>query len=309
VTPEPSARPTAAAVTDIAANDEDVLLPWLVIGLGLAALYGPTMWDLLHEFWLLGHQPHGVLVLAAGMALLTRIWPCLRGLPADRRLARPAYAVVVLSSAMYALGRSQEIMTLEAASFVSMMAGCTLLLRGQAGVRLHAFTLPFLLLFVPWPIEVVDAIEPPLLSTLCLAAATTLQAAGMAAVCTSTSLLAGGHELRLLEASPGISTHMTLLALALLYLRLVDPAGLGHHDRWLRRGWLIFLSLLLLVPAASGQLLVAALLGQASWITHCASLAAPYLGLALVLGGGELVDRLMRRLVSGMRPAEGGKHA
>lgn len=211
-------------------DDEGSLLPWLVIGLGLLSLYGPTLWDMLHGTWGAHRQGLDLFLLCAATGLLWRAWPALLSLPRDRSQARLAYAVILVSACFYALGRSQDIPSFEIGSMVFMVAGCTLLLRGWAGVRLHRFTLPFMLLLVHWPVELVNQITPPLQGLMCSCAADTLTALGRSSSCQGAALWVEGRELLWARISPGLPTLLGLLAglLLMLHLRPARPRRPEH---------------------------------------------------------------------------------
>jgi exosortase len=192
-----------------------------VVGLGLSSLYGPTLWDLLHGVWGNGLQGHGLFVLGVSLLLLCRAWPTLLGLPPDRSQACLAYLGIIGAACFYALGRSQDIAFFEAGSMIFMVAGCTLLMRGWAGLHLHRFTLPFMLLLVPLPVELVDLLTMPLQHTLCFTTLAWLARLGQQAQCNGVALWSGGHELMLAQVCPGLPTLVSLGAGLLLYLHLV----------------------------------------------------------------------------------------
>ncbi|MEY4750066.1 MAG: hypothetical protein RIQ60_2280 [Pseudomonadota bacterium] len=286
-------------------DEQDGLLPWLVVGLGLLSLYGPTLWDMLHGSWDNRRQGLDLFLLCATTALLARAWPTLLALPRDRSQARPAYLVILISAGFYALGRSQDIPSFEVGSMVFMVTGCTLLLRGWAGVRLHRFTLPFMMLLVPWPVELVDQLTPLLQGLMCRSASVGLKVLGETGSCQGSALWLNGRELLWAHICPGKPTLLSLLAGLLLYLHLVRCRQ--------RRTCLLLLALsplLMLIAGTSRPLL-------AGWVSARSDLptalmttlanVAPYgLGLLLLLAVDLTLQRLPARALTGGRLAQAG---
>jgi exosortase len=279
----------------------------MVVGLGLCSLYGPTLWDLMHGVWGNGQQGHGLFVLVVSLLLMCRAWPTLLGLPRDRSQARLAYLAILATAGFYALGRSQEIPFFEAGSMVFMVAGCTLLLRGWAGLHLHRFTLPFMLMLVPLPVELVDLLTTPLHNTLCSTTLDWLARLGQDARSDGATLWSGGHELLMARICPGLPTLISLGAGLLLYLHLVAARSLTQ--RLLLAG--VGAGLILLACAARPVLavwLVNHRVGLPAWLVQSLPTAVPYvMGLLLVLLADLSLRGLHRLLPIGRADAQRGQ--
>ena len=209
--------------------DRQALLPWLVFGLGMAALYIPTLHDLFTTLWVSDDQGHGPIVLGIACWLIWRRWPALM----DTSSARPApllgWALLLLSLALYILGRSQGIWIFEVGSAISLVAATVLVLRGAHHLRLIAFALFFMFFMIPLPGAVVDALTQPMKMAVSYMAEQVLHAAGYPISRTGVILQIGPYQLLVADACAGLHTLFTLEALGLLYLNIVRSASLFRN--------------------------------------------------------------------------------
>ena len=209
--------------------DRAVLLPWVVFGLGLVALYLPTLHDLFTTLWVSDDQGHGPIVLAIACWLIWRRWGALM----DSSTARPApalgWALLLLSLALYTLGRSQGIWIFEVGSAIGAVAATVLILRGTHHLRLIAFALFFMFFMIPLPGAVVDALTQPMKMAVSYVAEQVLHAAGYPISRTGVILQIGPYQLLVADACAGLHTLFTLEALGLLYLNIVRSASLFRN--------------------------------------------------------------------------------
>ena len=223
--PTPAPTPTAAPKR----FDRTVLLPWVVFGLGLAALYIPTLHDLFTTLWVSDDQGHGPIVLGIACWLIWRRWPALMDTSGSHPAPLLGWALLLLSLALYVLGRSQGIWIFEVGSAISVVAATVLVLRGPHHLRLIGFALFFMFFMIPLPGAVVDALTQPMKMAVSYMAEQVLHAAGYPISRTGVILQIGPYQLLVADACAGLHTLFTLEALGLLYLNIVRSASLFRN--------------------------------------------------------------------------------
>lgn len=203
------------------------LAPWLIVGLGLLLMYGPTFWDLSQTLWSSDEQGHGPIVLGLSVWLLSRRWAEVYT-PKVPFQAKPIWAWPIITAAgfIYALGRSQGIYLFEVGSLVWMIIGLVLLLRGVEQLYSMWFALFFMLFMIPLPGALVDALTQPMKLAVSYAAEHMLFFAGYPIARTGVMLQIGPYQLLVADACAGLHTLFTLEALGLLYLNIVKHASL-----------------------------------------------------------------------------------
>jgi len=216
-TPGPDARWRALAT------------PWLLPALGLAAMYGPSFFDLLNGIWRTDEQGHGPIVLGISIWLLVRSWPAAMSVPGDRPRPLVAWALLLVGALAYALGRSQGILILEIGSLLWMLVGLALLLRGPGALKRLWFPLFFMLFMIPLPGTVVDALTQPMKLAVSYVAENILYRVGYPISRTGVILQIGQYQLLVADACAGLHTLFTLEALGLLYLNLVRHASVVRN--------------------------------------------------------------------------------
>lgn len=200
-----------------------------VLSAGLAALVLPTGWRLAQWVWPTDEQGHGPVILGASAWLAWRAWPALGRLKESggRSADAAAATLFVLALLVYALGRSQAVLMMEAGSLVMMAVALVLGHWGLAGVRVMAFPLFFLLFAIPLPEALVAAVTAPLKSAVSMAATALMQGAGLPVARMGVMISAGPYQLLVADACAGLNTLFTLEALGLLYLHVM-----GHAAWW-----------------------------------------------------------------------------
>ena len=195
--------------------------PWLVAALGMALLYVPTFTQLARTIWASDEQGHGPIVLGIACWLIWRRWD----LVDDPTLSPPrpgfGWPVLVLGAFLYAFGRSQDILIFEVGSFLLMIAGTVLVLRGGAQLKSIWFALFFMLFMVPLPSPVVDALTQPMKLAVSYIATEVLHFFDLPIARAGVVLHIGPYQLLVADACAGLHTLFTLEALGLLYLNLV----------------------------------------------------------------------------------------
>lgn len=204
------------------------LLPWLIAGAGLLALYGPTFWDLSHTIWLSDQQGHGPIVLGISLWLMWRKGPELMALPEQPSpiIGWPVFAFGLL---LYLVGRSQDILLFEVGALVWLVAAIMLLLRGVRALKLMWFALFFMIFMIPLPSVLVDAITQPMKLAVSYIAEAVLYGVGYPISRTGVILQVGQYQLLVADACAGLNTLFTLEALGLLYLNLVRHESVARN--------------------------------------------------------------------------------
>jgi exosortase B len=217
--PRAAASGAPAAALPLGRLGTDPVVIALVV-LGFAALYFPTYADLARRIWPTDEQGHGPIILAVSAWLMFAKRKELAALPAQPRMAW-GMSLLLLGVAMYVLGRSQNMMVLEASSQIVVLVALLLGFRGVAALRLMWFPLFFLLFMVPLPGSVVAFVTAPLKAAVSTVAGNLLYWLGYPVARSGVILSVGPYQLLVADACAGLNSMFTLEALGLLYLNLV----------------------------------------------------------------------------------------
>ncbi|MBC7917471.1 MAG: exosortase B [Rhodoferax sp.] len=201
---------------------------WLPLAIGLAVLYLPSLFDLFRGIWSSDEQVHAPLVLAISLWLIYRNWPAMELAARGQSPSAWGWPIFVMGLLFYALGRSQDMLLLEVGSFIWLLVGLLLLLRGTAALRSQWFAIFFMLFMVPLPAVVVDTVTMPMKMAVSYVAEHILYWVGYPIGRRGIILQIGQYMLLVADACAGLHTLLTLEALGLLYLNLV------RHDSVLR---------------------------------------------------------------------------
>jgi exosortase B len=194
---------------------------FVILGLGLLVLFIPTYFSLAGTAWLKDDNGHAPIIIALSFWLL---WNDRVQLFSGE--AKPAmisgWVVLVLGLAMYVLGRSQAIDTMEALSHVFLLMACMLMLRGWALIRMAWFALFFMLFMVPLPGVLVQAITMPLKVVVSIVAEAVLHAANYPIGRSGVTLTVGPYQLMVADACSGLNSLFTLESLGLFYMKIMN---------------------------------------------------------------------------------------
>ena len=221
-----SARPAAPKPAGAA---KVPLAFWLPIIAGMAVLYGPTLFGLFTGIWGEGEQGHGPIVLAICCWLMYRKWPDMMRASEGAPPSAWGWPVVAVGLGLYVVGRSQGIQVFEVGSCVWMLVGLLLLTRGVVAVKQQWFGLFFLIFMVPLPAQVVDLVTMPMKIAVSYVAENLLYQLGYPIARTGVILQIGQYKLLVADACAGLHTLLTLEALGLLYLNLVQRDSLFRN--------------------------------------------------------------------------------
>jgi exosortase B len=206
-------------------------MTWWPVLLGLLVLYLPSYWDMANGIWNSEEHAHGPIVLIVTLYLL---WSK-RAVLAEAEHPHPVlgWALLLLGLLVYAVGRSQEIMLLEAGSQIPVLIGTLLITLGMRPVRALWFALFFLLFILPLPGFIIDAATMPLKQHISEIAETILYFFGYPVARSGVVLSVGPYQLLVADACSGLHSMFSLSAMGLLYLYLME------HKNWLRNAIVI----------------------------------------------------------------------
>ena len=212
-----SAPPTPRAPLWPEGADRVVLL--LLIG-GFALLYGPAYKELAETIWATDEQGHGPIILAVSGWLLYMKRHELAAAP-TKPLPWLGWPLLVFSLALYALGRSQDIIMFAIGSQIALLVALLLLFHGVRGLRVVWFPLFFMLFMVPLPEALVAAVTGPLKSAVSAVASSLLYTIGYPVGRSGVVMTVGPYQLLVADACAGLNSMFTLEALGMLYMNLM----------------------------------------------------------------------------------------
>ncbi|WP_082568176.1 exosortase B [Pelomonas sp. Root1217] len=197
-----------------------------MLGLGILLLLIPTYVDLERVVWASDDQGHGPIIIAVAAWLLWRLRERLFALPVAP--SNVGGGILLASAlAIYALGRSQSIVQLEAGSHILILAAALLLWRGPAALKMAWFPLFFLIFMVPLPGVFVQAMTVPLKSAVSYVAEALLHSFNYPVARAGVVIQVGQYQLLVADACAGLNSMFTLESLGLLYMNIVS-----HASRW-----------------------------------------------------------------------------
>jgi len=194
---------------------------WWPILLGMAVLFGPTLYSLMNGIWSTEEQAHGPIILALSIWLGFRLWPQVQALPEYTGRATGGWVLVVIALVLYVLGRSQAVTAFELLGCIMLLVGVLLIKRGPAAVRTLWFPFFFMLFMVPLPGPVVSAVTMPMKMAVSHVTEHLLYMFGLPIARSGVILQVGQYQLLVADACAGLQTLLTLESLGLFYLNLV----------------------------------------------------------------------------------------
>lgn len=197
---------------------------------GLAALYAPTLRDLMTVIWSTDEQGHGPVVLALCLWLFWRQRESMAWQPGTDA-TRPGWgwALLALALLLHVFGRSQRILSAQALSALPALAALLLLMRGTKPLKAMWFPLFFMLFLVPLPAALVEAVTQPMKLAVSTVAANLLYSVGYPVARSGVILQVGPYQLLVADACAGLYTLFTLEAMGLLYLNVVRSASVWRN--------------------------------------------------------------------------------
>ena len=202
---------------------------WLVpLLIGLCALYVPTYLVLANTVWASDEQGHGPIILVISLWLMWRQRDKFNELPEQPAII-PGSILLVLGFLLYALGRTQQLDTLEVASQILVLAAALLITKGRAALRLMAFPLFFMIFMVPLPSIFVQTVTVPLKMLVSVSAESILHYFDYPVARTGVVILVGQYQLLVADACAGLNSMFTLEALGLLYMNIMKYTSVARN--------------------------------------------------------------------------------
>lgn len=198
---------------------------WLPILIGLIVLYLPTFYDLANGLWTEDEQMHGPIILVLSIWLIYRKWPQMIRRSEHSPPAASGWLLLIVALGLYAIGRSQQILVFEIGSFILALTAVLLISRGTAALKVLWFPLFFMLFMIPLPGPVVSMLTMPMKMAVSYVAEHVLFWAEYPIARNGVILQIGQYQLLVADACAGLQTLLTLEALGLFYLNLVQHSS------------------------------------------------------------------------------------
>ncbi|MDR3390218.1 MAG: exosortase B [Sulfuriferula sp.] len=213
-------------------NGLSVLLTWMPIIIGLAALLLPTFYELARNLWDTEEQGHGPLILAVS---LYYFWQKREVFIQPAKSTSPILGSLILGTGLllYAVGRSQSIYIFEVGSLIPILAGMLLIMRGMPGLRSFWFPILFLVFMIPLPGSVIDALTGPLKQYVSIVVENLLYHLGYPIARNGVVLSIGYYQLLVADACSGLNSMFSLSALGFLYLYIMQ------YRNWFRNSLIL----------------------------------------------------------------------
>ncbi len=197
-----------------------------LVGLALLVMYAPTYRALDTYIWSLVGQGHGPIMLALSVWLAWQRYPSLpHANPQPASLAGAFFLLV--GGLIYAVGRSQDVLFLDAVSQIPVAIGVILLMWGWVGLKVMWFPIFFLLFMIPVPGSIVDVVTAPLKMGVSYVAEWILFAAGYPIARLGVTLHIGQYQLLVADACAGLNSIFALEAIGVFYMSVA-----GHTNKW-----------------------------------------------------------------------------
>jgi len=207
--------------TPMAARIKASLPESLPLLLGMLVMFLPTFYSLMTGAWATEEQAHGPIILGLSLWLIWRGWPTMLARSHGQPGVRWGWPLLLFGLLLYVLGRSQEIIAFELASFIVTGAALLLIKRGTSALLALWFPFFFMLFMIPLPGTVVSMLTMPMKMAVSYVTEHLLFAAGYPIGRYGVILQIGQYQLLVADACAGLQTLLTLEALGLFYLNIV----------------------------------------------------------------------------------------
>ncbi len=223
-------NPTTSSFTARLPGLKAAIPEWSPILLGLLALYVPTFYGLANGIWGNEEQAHGPIILCLSFWLIYRQWPRMmvksEGKPTSAVIG---WMVFVIALLLYIFGRSQQILIFEIGSFIWILAAILLIKRGGSALKALWFPLFFMLFMIPLPGPIVSMLTMPMKMAVSYVAESILFWADYPIARNGVILQIGQYQLLVADACAGLQTLLTLEALGLFYLNLMNHTSVFRN--------------------------------------------------------------------------------
>jgi exosortase B len=208
------------------------LLPWVIVAIGLCAMYAPLAGRLLWALLLFDEkstpdQEHGPIVLCVSLFLFYLKRAEVLAAKEENPRTVAGWVILAVGLLFYVVGHSQSIVSIEIFSGIVVLLGLGFVLLGKKAVKQIWFPYFFMLFMIPFPAGVVDAVTMPLKMAVSYGAESVLYAAGYPIARSGVILQIKQYQLLVADACAGLQTLFSLESMGLLYLNLVR-----HKSMW-----------------------------------------------------------------------------
>jgi exosortase B len=200
---------------------------WLWVAAGLAALYLPSYWDAAHGLWRTDEFGHAPLILAISAWLFWQARQRIARTP-DAPRGGAGWLLLAFGLALYGLGRTAGVSSVEFASQLAVAAALLLLLKGTQALRAAWFPIFYLVFMVPLPATLVDALTEPLKHQISLIVVEVLHAVGYPIGRSGVMITIGPYELLVADACSGMNSMFSLAALGALFIHITGRKSRLH---------------------------------------------------------------------------------
>jgi exosortase B len=205
---------------------------YILILISFLILFVPSYQNLIAGAWRYENQSHGPIVLGIILFLLWRdrlkILSTINLADDNIKLSPSLFIGVflfVMSIFFYVIGRSQNIEILDIGSQIPMIIGVFLILFGYEATKLIFFPILFLIFIIPFPGYIIDAITLPMKIAVSTVTDNILYYFNYPIARTGVILQIGQYQLLVADACAGMQTLLSLEALGLLYLKLIESSS------------------------------------------------------------------------------------
>jgi len=202
---------------------------FLVLALAVSVLYIPTLSDLFSGIWGSQEQMHGPLVLLISIWLIFTNWQKMTALTTFDETSYVGWLILIVSLVVYTTGRLYDIIMFEVGSLILFLIGVGLINFGTKAVKSHWFPLFFMIFMVPLPSVIVDVVTMPMKVFVSYSVEHILFWLEYPIARSGVILQLGQYKLLVADACAGLHTLLTLEALGLLYLNLVQRDSLFRN--------------------------------------------------------------------------------
>lgn len=209
-------------------DSESDVLDWWPLAVGFLILFIPTFYSLATGLWANEDQAHGPIILLLSLWLIGRRWSSMLIISDKQSNSNFGWIVFFLGLLGYIIGRSQQILLLEIGSFILLLSGALLIKRGFSALKVMWFPL-FLLFMIPLPGSVVSVLTMPMKMAVSYVAEQILFFSDYPIARNGVILQVGQYQLLVADACAGLQTLLTLEALGLFYLNLVQHTSMFRN--------------------------------------------------------------------------------
>jgi exosortase len=185
----------------------------LLVALSVAWLYAATLQGLVIEWVSSADASYGIVLAAVALVVIWRRRAAFAVARDPHASALPGAAALLLALGLYLVGQLAADVFLTRVSFVFVLAGALWFLAGGRAVRSIAAPLLFLLIAIPLPALVVNAVTLPLQLAASRIGETTLIAAGVSVFRDGNLLELPSTTLEVADACSGLRSIVSLVAI------------------------------------------------------------------------------------------------